>query len=152
MNLKEVGFIGYGADLRSDDGVGFYVVRELEKKHEFRDCGFFYGFNALDLIPLFEKYKVLYLIDSGLIKEDYGKFIKAKFEDIDFSDDITFTHDTNFKQLIPLAKDMGYEIPQIYFYLIKPKILEIGETLSPEIQKGAQEVIKDITLDLFKNK
>jgi hydrogenase maturation protease len=151
MDLKKVGFIGYGADLRSDDGVGFYVVRELEKDVDFKDCGFFYGFNALDLIPLFESYDILYLIDSGLIDDEPGKFIKAKFEDLDFSDDITFTHDTNFKQLIPMAKDMGYKIPEIYFYLIRPKFLEIGEELSPEIKVGAKSVISNIRSELLNN-
>ncbi|MFP4424427.1 MAG: hydrogenase maturation protease [Candidatus Woesearchaeota archaeon] len=137
-----IAIIGYGSEIRHDDYIGIYAARHIQKK--FKDSVHVYeGYNSVDLLMLFEHYTELFIIDAAFLEKDVGGFVKVPVEELNIPDDTSFaSHDTNFKQLLPLARSMGYKIPRITFYLIQPSVLEIGEGFSPELQKKIPEFLE----------
>ena len=143
---KRIALIGYGSDIRCDDKVGLDVIDQLSQDLGHRqDLSFFKGYNSLDLMTLFSDYDSVYIIDAAFLHKAPGEFISVAYDDINIPDDSTFaSHDTSFKHIIPLAKDLGYPVPQITFFLIEPKLLGIGEEYSSELRSALPQFIEFI--------
>ena len=73
-------------------------------------------------------------------------------ESINFNNDTTFSHDTNFKQLLPLAVSMGYKIPELVFYLMQPKTMVMGDKLSYEVEQGYEKMYLALVDELNEEK
>jgi hydrogenase maturation protease len=144
-----VAVIGYGNPLRSDDGAGIEAVRQLELawKGEARVC-FFEGYSGMDLLRLFGQFQHMILIDTADLAKPAGEFTRLPMAQIRFADDWTFTHGTNFKAALDLAKKLDFPIPPITFYLIQPASLEIGEGLTPHVSRGVDKMVKAVSKEI----
>jgi len=62
--------------------------------------------------------------------------------------DLSEESEMRAKQLLKNAKEMNLNIPEIVFYLIEPKDVEIGEELTPEVEEGFKKMIEEITEEI----
>jgi hydrogenase maturation protease len=147
--MKKVGIIGYGSDIRSDDAVGLLLSRELEehfKDNEQINC--YEGLTSVDMVELFKEYEHLFILDAAFLKEGPGAVKKQPIDAMTFKEDMSFSHNTNFGYIVPLAKEMDYPIPKITFYMIEPKNLDMGETLTPKVAEGMKKLKEMILKDI----
>lgn len=141
--MPKTAVIGYGSTLRKDDGAGIFVVREIKKLNlENVEC--FEGYTAIDLLELFNEFEDFIIIDTGNINKKPGEFVKVNYKDLDLADDTSLSHNTNFKNIIALAKNLNYKIPNITFYIIQPKEMDIGEGLSENVKKGVDKIVEEL--------
>lgn len=152
-----IAIVGYGSLIRGDDSAGLKAVEKLREKFDEQNLGFFYGYNAVDLLGEFENYNKFIIIDSAFLKKNPGEFIRGNINEINMPDDTSSSHTTNFKVLLNNAKDMRLNIPEIVFYLIEPKNVEIGEELTHEVKEGFDKMIEKISEEIreeieYKNK
>jgi hydrogenase maturation protease len=133
---KKVAIIGYGNLIRNDDAAGLLITEKLEKnykKNEFIEC--FYSCSTADLIGLIEEYKLIYIIDCAIINTEPGRFIKKEINEIEFNDDNYSTHNISFNQIKETINKLDNK-PKIFFFMLQPKNMEIGEKLSKEIKNN----------------
>ncbi|MGM5487775.1 MAG: hydrogenase maturation protease [Nanobdellota archaeon] len=145
-----IAIIGYGSEIRRDDYIGLYAARHL--KERFGDKVQVYeGYNSVDLLMLFEHCSKMMIIDAALLQKTVGEYVRLPVEELDFPDDTSFaSHDTNFRQLLPLAQSLGYPVPQITFYLIQPSVLEIGEGFSEAFEKKIPQFLSYLEGEVYK--
>ncbi|MGM5482503.1 MAG: hydrogenase maturation protease [Nanobdellota archaeon] len=154
--MEKIAVIGYGSFIRNDDALGLTATDMLnEKFKDYKNLEFFYGFTCVDLLAEFENFNKLYIIDSAMLGKNPGEFVRASIDEIEFSNDKAFSHSANFNELIKLADGLGFKKPDIIFYMVQPKNMEMGETIEEEVKKGMLEVVdlieKEINESLCKN-
>jgi hydrogenase maturation protease len=146
--MKKIAIIGYGSDIRNDDAVGLLLSRELSNYFENDiDVDCYEGLTSVDMIELFKEYGHLFIVDAAFLEIAPGSIKKQSIDAMKFKEDMSFSHNTNFAYIVPLAKEMGYPIPKIAFYMIEPKDINMGELLSPEVAKGMQKLKEIIIQD-----
>lgn len=145
----KIGIVGYGSKIRNDDAVGLDAIDILKEKFKSNsNIEYFYGSNAVDLLGEFDNFDKMILIDCAMINREPGEFIRAKVEDINFSDDTSITHSANFKTILENAKLLGIKAPELVFYMIRPKNVDMGETISPELKSGLNAMIIEISKEI----
>lgn len=141
----KIALVGYGSEIRSDDRLGIEVAKDFQ---DYVDT--YTGLNAVDLIGIFDKYDKIILVDAGFIEGEYGSHIRITYDEFDFPQGSSFSHDMNFSSLVPMAKELGISVPEIVFFLMKPRILEIGENFSDEVRKNYPGLVKKIRNEIKK--
>jgi len=131
-NLRIV-FAGIGNVLRNDDGAGPYIAQRLKSTQ-----------NRIIIIP-----------EAGI--ERYISAINREKPDlIIFLDCVNFGRESGYWECIPINKVVEttchshnislnklseFFLAEIWVIGIQPANLEVGETLSPEVEKSSNEII-----------
>lgn len=133
-------FAGIGNVLRSDDGAGVYISRNIEQND---------NVISLTVETAIENYigkinsiapDVLILIDCADMKSVPGTIRLKSLDEI--SDNTFNTHNISLKKL----KDF-FAMP-IYFIGIQPENLDFGENLSYLVKKNADSIINKINKEV----
>ena len=139
--------IGFGNKFLSDDGIGPVVIEKLEKTGlaEDKDIEIIdLGTSGTDLIFHLKECPRIIIIDAIDAGQDEGKIIKIKEKDIEhFYDQGLFSlslHDLNLADILKLVRAMKVET-DITIIGIKPLNIELGEGVSPGIEKKIPEMI-----------
>lgn len=143
---KKIAVVGYGSDIRSDDAVGIHVARYIEE--HVPGVMVRTGMNAVDLVMLFPEVDKVILVDAAFMDEEPGTHVRVPFDTVNLPNDSSFSHDMNFRELLPLARQMEVPIPEIIFYLIRPKNLEFGDTMTDEMHAGMDGLISSLMEEL----
>jgi len=139
--------IGFGNKFLSDDGIGPFVIEELEKSAlcknkniEIVDL----GTSGTDLIFHIKECPRIIIIDALDADQDPGKVIRIKEKDIDHFCDKGIVslslHDLNLGDVLKLARAMKLKT-NITIIGIKPLNIELGEGLSRKIEEKIPEII-----------
>ena len=135
-NNKTILFVGIGNALKSDDGIGIYVCRNINQS---------------------EKIKTL-IVESG-IEKYIGKINSLKPDLLVLVDCTDFNKPAGFFQLIPIEKVQDFtfhthtislrrisEFFRMKTYLlgIQPQNVNFGEEFSPKVLEAADEIIHEI--------
>jgi len=151
INIRIVGF---GNKYRSDDGIGIKVIEELEKIDFFKDVEIIDGgTSGTDLIFLAKgcrKIIIVDAIDTGTHTEevlcvhvdDVEEFIKKDCKSLSL-------HDLNLSDILRLIKALGIDT-DISIIGVKPKNINFGEKLSPEIENKIPQIISRIKEEINK--
>ena len=149
---KKVLFIGVGNVLKSDDGVGCYIVEELNKKILKTN---FYFINAgvvvenylgkiVDINP-----DVIVFVDA--LKVNFQSEQKNKFFIFEQEQLLNYTFSTHNISLSTIIEFLNTEFKEkfnkdvgIYILGVKPNSLDFGESLTEETKKFADEIIENI--------
>ncbi len=131
---KEVLFVGIGNLLKSDDGVGVYISRNIKTGG---------GISALTVEVSIENYigkinklnpDYLVLVDCVDFKSTAGTY---KLLDVDQVQDLTFnTHNISLKRL------KEFFIMPVFILGIQPEKVDFGENLSYLVKENADTIIK----------
>ncbi len=139
--------IGIGNDFRGDDVVGLYIVRKLREMLPGGIEIIEASGEATELMMMWEKRGQVIVVDaisSGgeagtVFRFDIGKedLPAAAFEN-------QTTHSFGLAQAIQLGKMMGNLPRELIVYGIEGKSFDLGESLSPQINDAAEDVIRRI--------
>jgi hydrogenase 3 maturation protease len=138
--LKKV-VISVGNPLKSDDNISNLVLEELQKNSD-KNVKYIKGStNPENFIELIRKMnpEVIYIIDTAIFPGNVGDIKKFQLKDIinmnisTHSFPITFFHD-----LLPES--------EIMLIGIKPKSLEMGEKLSPELKNKFKQIVEKVKM------
>ncbi len=145
--MKKTVILGVGNILRSDEGVGVHIVKELERftVNGSRFTVIDGGTLGIDLIPFIENADKLIIVDAVKDGGKPGTVYKFRREDIH---DTRYTiHDTRYSlhqiNLIDTLNIMEIQnkLPKETVIIgVEPKNLGWGEELSEEIKKRIPEI------------
>jgi len=141
QNQSTICIAGIGNTLRSDDGIGAYICRELEKDN-IRNASFLYLHQLqTEMIEDFSQYDYVLFIDAAINKEN-----KIDLNKINPGDHlaVSSSHITGLGIIAGLINNLMGTSPSIYLCAVPGHDFSFGETLSPEGKANADEAIKKI--------
>lgn len=141
--------LGMGNSILGDDGVGIYIVNELEKiigKHQGIDykCISWGGFRIIDALQDYKNAVIIDAINSGEKPEGYIH-VTDKNNFLSSVRMVSF-HDINFALAVELAERMGIQVPEKFhvFGIEVRNTASFSENLTPRVRKAADECINII--------
>ncbi|MCL4378534.1 MAG: hydrogenase maturation protease [Actinobacteria bacterium] len=147
--------IGFGNIFMSDDGIGIKVIEELRKESftsKFNNISIIDGgTSAVDLLFMLENSDKVIIVDAVDAGQNTGEIVRFKLNEIaefkkknikSFS-----LHDVDLSEAFNLMKSLNMTA-DITIIGIKPKIVDYGEKLSPEIESKIPELILKIKQEM----
>ncbi|PUZ30007.1 hydrogenase maturation protease [Chitinophaga costaii] len=147
---KRVAVMGFGNPCRSDDGVGIYVVEQLQRqlKDHSHISVFDMGTGAFEVLFKLKGHQRIILIDAVVnTGEPAGTLFKvpaAELEAAIIDDPMVFLHSLKWDQALSYAKKLlQQEYPddiQVYLIAVDDTKLEI--TLSDTVKEAGDKVVQ----------
>ncbi|MFA5015326.1 MAG: hydrogenase maturation protease [Actinomycetota bacterium] len=144
----DIKIVGFGNKFRSDDGIGIRVIKELQKLDIFKDIEIIDGgTSGTDLIFWIKNCRKIIIIDAVDTGGKIGDVVNIKVDDIEEfvkKDCRSLSlHDLNLADILKLIKALGIKT-DISIIGIKPKSIDFGDRLSPEIERKIPAIISEI--------
>jgi len=139
--------LGLGNTILKDDGIGIYVVREIEK--HLRDPNVVVkeaSLGGLELLELMKGYDHLILIDAMQTGEhEVGTLIKLRAEDLKGGSAMS-RHQVSFSDALELGRRLNMDLPEkIDIYGIEVMdIYTLEESCTPEVRARIPAIVDDI--------
>ncbi|MCX8031675.1 MAG: HyaD/HybD family hydrogenase maturation endopeptidase [Thermodesulfovibrionales bacterium] len=146
-----IGLIGLGNILLKDEGVGVHAINKIRKEYSFTPHVEIIdgGTLGLDLLPYFEKYSKILIVDAANLNESPGtikvfninelsKLICKKFS----------VHHIGLPDIITACKLLNLHHEEIKLIGIQPYSIESGLELSPLISNKINLLIDHIIQQL----
>jgi len=142
---KDVKIIGFGNKYRSDDGIGIRIVEELEKLDYFKNIEIIDGgTSGTDLIFLIKGCSKIIIIDAIDAGQNVGDVVNIQISDVEEFIKRDYKslslHDLNLADILKLIKALKINA-DISIIGVKPKKIDFGDRLSPEIEEKIPEII-----------
>jgi hydrogenase maturation protease len=152
--------MGFGNPVRSDDGVGMYVIEELRKIIGATDSIsiFDMGTAAFEILFSLKGHNKILIVDAVLnSNEPVGTIFKVPSEEIlrtPQDDPLVFLHGMKWDQALSYSKKiLGDDYPKdIQVYLIAVENTRIDMILSEEVKQAGNKVVQHIIEDLVAHK
>ncbi len=148
--------LGVGNPILSDDGVGIHVARELKKRKlrgiEVEEL----AASGLELLDLVRGYDKVVIIDA--IQTTKGKAGEMHIlEERDFEKSIhgSSPHGINIATALALGRRLvPNEMPKevVFFAIEAEDLLNVSESLTPEVEKAIPGIVRQIERELVRNK
>jgi len=155
--MKQVAVMGFGNPVRSDDGVGMYVIEELRKElGENKAVSVFdMGTAAFEVLFGLKGHQKIILVDAVLnTNEPVGTLFKVPAEEVlrtPQDDPMVFLHGMKWDQALSYAKKiLGEDYPEdIQVYLIAVENTKLEVDLSQPVKDAGDKVV-DLILEELK--
>lgn len=152
--------MGFGNPVRSDDGIGMYVIEQLKKKiGETDDINVFdMGTAAFEVLFGLKGHNKIILVDAVVnSNEPVGSLFKVPAAEVlraPQEDPLVFLHGMKWDQALSYAKKiLQDEYPEdIQVYLIAIENTKLEVDLSQPVKEAGDKVIQHILEDLTKEK
>jgi hydrogenase maturation protease len=154
--MKQVAIMGFGNPVRSDDGVGIYVIEELRKKlGEHKSVSIFdMGTAAFEVLFELKGHQQIILVDAVInTNEPVGTLFKVPAEEVlktPQDDPMVFLHGMKWDQALSYAKKiLGEDYPEdIQVYLIAVENTKLEVDLSKSVKEAGDKVVNLILEEL----
>ena len=153
---RKIAILGFGNPVRSDDGVGVYVINQLKKQlGNHGDVSLFdMGTSAFEVLFKLKGHQKIILVDAVVNSEHAaGTLFKLPAETVARTpedDPMVFLHGLKWDQALSYArKILGSEYPediQVYLIAIEDTKLDMG--IDPVVQAAGDQVTKLICDEL----
>lgn len=147
--MKNTVVIGIGNILLKDDGVGVYVIEQLENENlpitiELVDG----GTSTLDTLSYFLEYNKVIIVDCLKAGNKPGTIYKINPEDIkNYQKENLSIHDVQILDVVKMANMLG-KFPEVVIFGIEPQVICLETELSENIKNKIPEIIKHIKAEL----
>ncbi|KXS45348.1 MULTISPECIES: hydrogenase maturation protease [unclassified Candidatus Frackibacter] len=144
--------LGMGNTIVSDDGVGLYVVRELEARINKENIDFqessLAGFRLLDLLSGYDRVIVVDSIKTS--KVEPGQVYKLDVDSLKSTFRLASAHDINFATALEFGEMMEMKMPdQIDIYAIEVVDNQtFHEGCTPKVEAAIPRIVDEIIEDL----
>ncbi|MEM7575424.1 MAG: hydrogenase maturation protease [Bacteroidota bacterium] len=148
--------MGFGNPVRSDDGVGCYVIDQLQKRFsEVPHISLFdMGTSAFEVLFQLQGHQRIVIVDAVInTEEPPGTLYRLPAEEVEaaiMDDPMVFLHALKWDQALSYAKKiLQEEYPtdiQVYLVAVDNTRLEVG--LSPPVQSAADRLLEIMEADL----
>ena len=140
--MSRVLIIGYGNPLRSDDGVGWRVAEELERKLSGRGVEVITRHQLTpELADMVRGSMVVLFVDAecdGLP----GTVTCSRVRPLAPTD--PFSHQLSPGAVLGLAQELYGKIPPAFTFSICGECFEVGETLSPQVTENLTGLVAQV--------
>jgi hydrogenase maturation protease len=140
--MSRVLIIGYGNPLRSDDGVGWRVAEELERKLSGRGVEVITRHQLTpELADMVRGSTAVFFVDAqcdGLP----GTVTCSRVRPQAPTD--LFSHQLSPGVVLGLAQELYGQIPPAFTFSICGECFEVGETLSPQVTENLSELVAQV--------
>lgn len=155
--MKQVAVMGFGNPVRSDDGIGMYVIEEIKKKiGENRSVSIFdMGTSSFEVLFELKGHEKIILVDAVInTDEPVGSLFKVPAKEVmraPQDDPLVFLHGMKWDQALSYAKKiLQDDYPEdIIVYLIAIENTKLEVELSDKIKAAGDEVV-DLILEELK--
>jgi hydrogenase maturation protease len=157
--MKKTAIMGFGNPVRSDDGVGCYVIYEL-KKHlgEHTDISILdMGTSAFEVLFQLKGHTRIIIVDAVVnTGEPIGTLYKLPAEEVEaavIDEPMVFLHSLKWNQALSYAKKiLREEYPtDIQVYLIAVDDVRLSDVMSETAKNAGDKVVDLILKDLTPN-
>ena len=143
---------GVGNKFRSDDSVALKICDKLKNKFSSNVKVNKYHGDILNLLNAWNLEADVYLIDAIKTGEPLGTVHFYKEDEIKpICETSTSTHGLGAAILIEMAKSLDLMPHQLYVCGVEAESFELGVDLSPSVEKGMDELIKRLSLEINKS-
>ncbi|WP_339664961.1 hydrogenase maturation protease [Maribacter arcticus] len=152
----QIAIMGFGNPVRSDDGIGMYVIEQLKNHIGNNDAIniFDMGTAAFEVLFGLKGHQKIILVDAALnTNEPVGTLFKVPAEEVvkaPQEDPLVFLHGMKWDQALSYAKkilqDEYPEDIQVYLIAIENTRLEVG--LSEAVKEAGDKVVERILDEL----
>lgn len=147
--MKKTAILGFGNPVRSDDGVGCYVIAELKKKlGEREDITLLdMGTSAFEVLFQLRGHERIIFVDAVInTGEPIGTLYKLPAEEVAthiIDDPMVFLHALKWDQALSYAKKiLQNEYPDdTQAFLIAVENTRLSDNMSPEITEAGDRVV-----------
>lgn len=133
--------VGIGNVLRNDDGVGPYIVSQIEAMELPGVITFMSQQLNLEFIDEFVEFDQVLIVDAAIIGDDV-EFYSLKDSHVGH---LASSHHVSAQMFLLLAKRMYGKELDMYVCSVKGENFNMGENLSETAQVNAQKAIEKIT-------
>ncbi len=143
--------IGMGNPLLSDEGIGVYLLEQLEKRYdctglELRDL----GTSGMSVLHALAHKKKAVIIDCAFMGEEPGtikRFNKAEVRSLKLVHGLSL-HEGDLLSTLVLSESLGECPPQVVLFGIEPVCLVLGEGLSPVLLRRTDRYLSLLAREL----
>ncbi len=156
--MEKIAILGFGNPVRSDDGVGCYVIEQLnlsDLKSSDNLSIIDMGTSAFEVLFSLKGHEKIIIVDGVVDSgEPDGTLFKLPAEEIHAhiqEDPLVFLHSLKWDQALSYAKKiMGDEFSEteVSVYLIAISNTKMETELSSKVQNAAQRLVEKITQDI----
>ncbi|MFD2586740.1 MAG: hydrogenase maturation protease [Dokdonia donghaensis] len=148
--------MGFGNPVRSDDGIGMYVIEKLQKIIGQNDdiSIFDMGTAAFEVLFGLKGHSKILMVDAVInTNEPVGTLFKVPAEEVlrtPQDDPMVFLHGMKWDQALSYAKKiLGDEYPEdIQVYLIAVENTKLETEISDAVKKAGDKVVQHILEDV----
>ena len=148
--------MGFGNPVRSDDGIGMYVIEKLQKTIGQNDdiSIFDMGTAAFEVLFGLKGHSKILMVDAVInTNEPVGTLFKVPAEEVlrtPQDDPMVFLHGMKWDQALSYAKKiLGDEYPEdIQVYLIAVENTKLETEISYAVKKAGDKVVQHILEDI----
>jgi len=148
--------MGFGNPVRSDDGIGMYVIEKLQKTIGQNDdiSIFDMGTAAFEVLFGLKGHSKILMVDAVInTNEPVGTLFKVPAEEVlrtPQDDPMVFLHGMKLDQALSYAKKiLGDEYPEdIQVYLIAVENTKLETEISDAVKKAGDKVVQHILEDI----
>ncbi len=137
--------LGLGNILLRDEGVGVHTINKIREEWSFSPAVEIIdgGTLGLDLLPYFEKYSKILIIDAVDFGKEAGHIGLLKDEDVlkPFSKKLS-VHHVGLGDIFFACQLVGMKPAEIIIIGIQPKSIDIGLEITEEISRKMPDLIK----------
>jgi hydrogenase maturation protease len=146
--------LGMGNTILSDDGVGIYVVQELEKRLEREDVDFAKasvgGMRILDVVGGYER---VIMVDAIQTQEGTpGEIYRLTPERFRLSLHAGSSHDLSLPGALTFGRTMGLTLPKDEDFVIiaieVEDVITFAETCTPAVQEAIPRAVSTVLAEL----
>jgi hydrogenase maturation protease len=141
--------LGMGNPILSDDGVGLFIARKLQKSLPAVDVSTT-AMAGLDILDLIMGYDQVFLVDASIAKRSGPGEVTRFGPEENGVLHLFSSHGLNFFELLRFGKALGYEMPEVggvYGIEIGDEIC-FGHQLTPRLKAKAESITIKIAGDI----
>ncbi|MEO0470773.1 MAG: hydrogenase maturation protease [Bacteroidota bacterium] len=154
--MQKISILGFGNPVREDDGVGIFVIEELQKRIDDPNIEILdMGTSAFEILYRLQGREKIILVDAVInTGEAVGTLYKLPASEIDAQvqdDPLVFLHSLKWDQALSYAKKIfpGELTPDIDVYLVAIDQTRFNTEMTEAAKKGGMELVEKIMHDLF---
>ncbi|MEA1994092.1 MAG: hydrogenase maturation protease [Euryarchaeota archaeon] len=147
MKKKNLAIIAIGNELMGDDGIGPAVLHALSEHSLPEDVDLIDGgTGGFSILHIIKDYDRVLLIDSG----DFGgspgelKIFGPKEANSVKKVQRYSLHDADLMEIIRVSEKLGECPEEIHIMAVQPKKVEMGRSLSPQVEKAVPIVVEAV--------
>jgi len=142
---KRKAIIGIGNPLKSDDGIGLIILEELKKRNISPNFSLVDGgTGGMKFLHILKDFDEVIVIDAVYFDGEPGEYVFFKPDQVKSLNAPKGTHDSNFFEILELSEQLNEKPREIVIMGIQPKITDISENLSSELEERLEGMVDAI--------
>lgn len=147
MSLPRVVVIAYGNPLRADDGLGWRVADDLQKKFSSPEIEILQVHQlAPELAESISRAHAVIFIDAavaeiGTTRPGEIRIVEIGEHEINRAPNSAFHHQFSVISLLAIARQLYRSCPRAFVATLTGEDFNVGESLSPKIQRALPEFV-----------